>query len=109
MFRLKSGAGPTLWADDPFVDSHELARWCEEGLVFVFKDDTGCDRYLVEQFVAGRPLPGIKEISGLISDPRVAWSWLRRPHVVMDGGRPIDLLERGDIRQVQNLVQRDFL
>ncbi|WP_052161192.1 N-6 DNA methylase [Hoeflea sp. BAL378] len=105
-------AGRTLTASDlseaAAIDLGDLARWREEGLVFVFPDERGADRYPVEQFVGGSPVAGMGEIAATIGDPRVAWLWLRQPHVILARRRPIDVLKTNGIEQLRSLVTRDF-
>ena len=79
-----------------------------EGLIVGFPDEYGTDRYPLEQFAQGAPVSGLNEIVETVGNPRVAWLWLRQPHVLLDGRRPIDILKANGIEPLRSLIARDF-
>ena len=105
-------AGHTLSAaslkDEIKIDASDLSMWQASGRIFVFQNEMGEERYPVEQFEKGVPVAGMGEIASIIGDQRVAWLWLRRPHVVLDRRRPIDVLKTNGIHELRSLVARDF-
>lgn len=106
-------AGRTLTAaglqEMAAIRGSDLAEWQHKGLIVGFPDEHGTNRYPVEQFVQNEPAPGLNEIVEAIGDPRVAWLWLRQPHVLLDRRPPIDILKTNGIQQLRSLVARDFL
>ena len=84
------------------VDSARRVR------VISFRDERGVEVYPVAQFEHGEPLAGLDEIVATIGDPRVAWLWLRQPHVLLDRQCPLEILRAGKIETLRPIVARDF-
>lgn len=109
---LDQWAGRTLEAADlcrvTAIDLRDLAAWRDMGLLFVFPDRAGKERYPVDQFMSGVPVAGMDEVVSAIGDKRVAWLWLRTRHVALDGRSPIDVLKKEGIQKLRPLVVRDF-
>lgn len=86
----------------------DLAEWQSRGLIVGFRDGRGKYRYPLEQFTKGTPAPGLNEIVTAIGDPRVAWLWLRQPHLMLNRRAPIEILREHGPRTLWSLVARDF-
>lgn len=59
------------------------------------------------QFVDGRPVDGIAEVTKVVRNPRVAWHWLILPQESI-GGTPLDRLKQGSVEEVLPAATRDF-
>lgn len=105
-------AGGTLTAGELrkalSVRPRDLAKWLNDGTIVGFPDKNSIDRYPLEQFVQNSPVAGLDEIVAATGDPRVAWLWLRQPHVMLNRRRPIDILKANGIERLRSLVARDF-
>jgi hypothetical protein len=52
------------------------------------------------QFVDGRPVAGLDQISSILSPPRVAWFWLTRRCEALEGVTPLELLKADRVDEV---------
>ncbi|MBA8853387.1 hypothetical protein FHW20_004367 [Ochrobactrum intermedium] len=59
------------------------------------------------QFVDGRPVGGMSEVTRIIGNPRVAWQWVVQPKLSI-GGTPLELLKQGQVSTVPDEAERDF-
>lgn len=90
-------AGPTLIERHFGIPRSTLYRWQKRGEVIWLNTRTSRKPvFPLRQFVDGRPVDGIREVSEAMSDPKSAWQWLISPHSAFDGAAPLDLLLGGN-------------
>lgn len=85
-------AGSTYLEETLRIPRSTLHRWQRRGEVIALRTGGRKHVFPLAQFVDGRPVPGIREVLGLIGHPRTAWSWLIRPASEFDGEAPLALL-----------------
>ncbi len=90
------------------VSDGEINTWKAGGSVVVLVDDEGKLAFPVDQFINGRPVKGLAEITETIGNPRVAWMWLRQPHAVFEARQPLEVLKMGSAPEVVQAAIRDF-
>jgi hypothetical protein len=84
-----------------------LHDWHKRGAVIGLLKGERKHVFPLAQFVDGRPIEGMSEVTRVISNPRVAWQWLiqAKPSI---GGKPLDRLKQGHIAEVVAAAERDF-
>jgi hypothetical protein len=84
-----------------------LHDWQRRGAVIGLLKGERKHVFPLAQFVDGRPVEGMTEITRIIKNPRAAWLWLIQPKPSIDGS-PLDRLKRGRLDEVVAAAQRDF-
>lgn len=87
-------AGSTYLEETLRIPRSTLHRWQRRGEVIALRTGGRKHVFPLAQFVDGRPVPGIREVLGLVGHPRAAWSWLVRPASEFGGEAPLTLLIR---------------
>lgn len=90
------------------IHPSNLSSWIRQSGTIFFSDNEGNERYPIEQFEHNQPLGGLDEIVTTVGDPRVAWLWLRQPHVMLDAHTPLEILRQDGTERLLPLVARDF-
>lgn len=85
-----------------------LAEWADRRIAIAFGDEPDQRLYPVEQFINGRPVPGLADVLAIIGHARVAWLWLRTSRPAINDCSPLDYLKAGDIQNAMLLARRDF-
>lgn len=84
-----------------------LHDWQRRGAVIGLLKGERKHVFPLAQFVDGRPVEGMAQVTGIISNPRVAWQWLIRTKSEM-GTTPLDLMKSGRLDEVLAAAGRDF-
>lgn len=84
-----------------------LHDWHKRGAVIGLLKGERKHVFPMAQFVDGRPVEGMSEVSRIIGNPRVAWQWLVQPKPSI-GGTPLDRLKQGHVSEVLDAAERDF-
>lgn len=84
-----------------------LHDWHKRGAVIGLLKGERKHVFPLAQFVDGRPVEGMSEVTRIISNPRVAWHWLVQPKASI-GGTPLDRLKQGHVPEVLAAAARDF-
>jgi hypothetical protein len=84
-----------------------LHDWHKRGAVIGLLKGERKHVFPLAQFVDGRPVEGMSEVTRVIGNPRVAWQWLTQAKPSI-GGKPLDLLKQGHIAEVVAAAERDF-
>lgn len=84
-----------------------LHDWQKRGAVIGLLKGERKHVFPLAQFVDGRPVEGMSEVSRIIGNPRVAWQWLIQPKPSI-GGTPLDRLKQGNVSDVLDAAERDF-
>lgn len=84
-----------------------LHDWQKRGAVIGLLKGERKHVFPLAQFVDGRPVQGMAEITKIIRNPRSAWQWLiqTKPSI---GGTPLDELKKGHLKKVVNAAEWDF-
>lgn len=84
-----------------------LHDWHKRGAVIGLLKGERKHVFPLAQFVDGRPVEGMSEVTRVIGNPRAAWQWLTqvKPSI---GGKPLDRLKQGHIAQVVTAAEHDF-
>lgn len=94
-------AGPTAIERYYGISRSTLYRWQKVNEAIAL--DTRTSRkpvFPLNQFVDGRPAPGISDLISIFGDGRKAWQWLVEPSSEFDSMPPLDLLKDGRRDQV---------
>lgn len=109
--RLEDWAGPVggpREIEEKFGTKRStLHDWQKRGAVIGLLKGERKHVFPLAQFVDGRPIEGMAEITRIIKNPRAAWQWLILPKPSI-GGAPIDSLKKGQVDEVVAAAQRDF-
>lgn len=84
-----------------------LHDWHKRGAVIGLLKGERKHVFPLAQFVDGRPVEGMSEVTQIISNPRVAWQWLIQPKPSI-GGTPLERLKQGHVSEVLDAAERDF-
>lgn len=84
-----------------------LHDWHKRGAVIGLLKGERKHAFPLAQFVDGRPVEGMSQVTQIIGNPRVAWHWLIQ-HKPSIGGTPLDRLKQGDVSEVLDAAERDF-
>lgn len=84
-----------------------LHDWHKRGAVIGLLKGERKHVFPLAQFVDGRPVEGMPQVTKIIRNPRAAWLWLiqSKPSV---GGMPLEMLKRGHLDEVLAAAERDF-
>lgn len=84
-----------------------LHDWHKRGAVIGLLKGERKHVFPLAQFIDGRPVEGMQQVTKIIRNPRVAWQWLiqAKPSI---GGTPLDNLKRGNLGEVLEAAKRDF-
>lgn len=84
-----------------------LHDWHKRGAVIGLLKGERKHVFPLAQFVDGRPVEGMAEVTRVIGNPRIAWQWLIQPKPSI-GGKPLDRLKQGHVAHVVDAAERDF-
>lgn len=84
-----------------------LHDWHKRGAIIGLLKGERKHVFPLAQFVDGRPVGGMSEVSRIIGNPRVAWQWMVQPKPSI-GGTPLDQLKQGHVSEVLDAAERDF-
>lgn len=84
-----------------------LHDWQKRGAVIGLLKGERKHVFPLAQFVDGRPVKGMSDITRIIGNPRAAWQWLIQPKPNI-GGTPFDRLKEGKFDEVVAAAERDF-
>lgn len=84
-----------------------LHDWQKRGAVIGLLKGERKHVFPVAQFVDGRPVEGMSQVTRIIQNPRAAWQWLIEPKPSI-GGAPLDQLKKGRVEDVVEAAKRDF-
>ncbi|WP_192385227.1 antitoxin Xre/MbcA/ParS toxin-binding domain-containing protein [Mesorhizobium silamurunense] len=93
-------AGSTYLEEKFRIPRSTLHRWQRRGEVVALRKGGRKHVFPLAQFVDGRPAPGISDVLAAITNPRLAWFWLTRPSIELDGRIPIEMLREDMIEDV---------
>jgi len=109
--RLEDWAGPVAGPGDiekAFGTKRStLHDWQKRGAVIGLLKGERKHVFPLAQFVDGRPVEGMSDVTEIIRNPRVAWQWLIQPKPSI-GGTPLDRLKDGHLNEVIDAAERDF-
>lgn len=109
--RIEDWAGPVAGPGDierTFGTKRStLHDWHKRGAVIGLLKGERKHVFPLAQFVDGRPVEGMPQITKIIHNPRVAWQWLiqSKPSI---GGTPLENLKKGNLAVVLDAAERDF-
>lgn len=108
--RLEEWAGPVAGASairEQFGTGRStLQEWFGKGAIIGLLKGERKRVYPIEQFVDGRPMEGMSNVTKIIANPRVAWRWLITTRA--DGTQPLARLRQGCIAEVTAMAEGDF-
>ncbi|PDT80851.1 hypothetical protein CO676_25335 [Sinorhizobium sp. BJ1] len=84
-----------------------LHDWQKRGAVIGLLKGERKHVFPLAQFVDGRPVKGISDVTRIIGNARAAWQWLVQPKPSISG-TPIDRLKAGKIDEVIAAAEQDF-
>lgn len=109
--RLEDWAGPVAGPGDikkAFGTKRStLHDWQRRGAVIGLLKGERKHVFPLAQFVDGRPVEGMSELTKIIRNPRAAWQWLIQPKSSI-GGSPLDRLKAGHLDEVIDAAEHDF-
>jgi hypothetical protein len=109
--RIEDWAGPVAGPGDiekKFGTKRStLHDWHKRGAVVGLLKGERKHVFPLAQFVDGRPVEGMPQVTRIIRNPRVAWQWLIQPKPSI-GGTPLDNLKMGNLDEVLDAAERDF-
>ncbi|ACM31047.1 hypothetical protein GOZ78_20915 [Agrobacterium vitis] len=109
--RIEDWAGPVAGPGDiekKFGTKRStLHDWHKRGAVVGLLKGERKHVFPLAQFVDGRPVEGMPQVTKIIRNPRVAWQWLIQPKPSI-GGTPLDNLKMGNLDEVLDAAERDF-
>jgi len=109
--RLEDWAGPVAGPSEierTFGTKRStLHDWQKRGAIIGLLKGERKHVFPLAQFVDGRPVEGMPQITKIIGNPRVAWQWLIQPKPSI-GGTPLDTLKKGGFEKVLAAAMRDF-
>lgn len=98
-------AGSTYLEENFRIPRSTLHRWQRRGEVVALRKGGRKHVFPLAQFVDGRPAPGISEVLSAIANPRLAWFWLIRPSLELDGRIPIEMLRQDMVEEVVRVAR----
>lgn len=84
-----------------------LHDWQRRGAVIGLLKGERKHVFPLAQFVDGRPVEGMAQVTRIIANPRVAWQWLIRRKAEM-GATPLALMKSDRLDEVLAAAERDF-
>jgi hypothetical protein len=110
--RIEDWAGPVAGPSELerlfSIKRSTLHDWQQRGAVVGLLKGERKHVFPLEQFVDGRPVPGMARVTQTIANPRVAWQWLVRSHPTGDRSAPLARLKAGRVEEVVAAAERDF-
>jgi hypothetical protein len=110
---LEDWAGPLAGSTDIERDlgirRQTLNNWRQSGDVVAFLKGVSKHVYPLAQFVDGRPVKGLPEITAAAGGQRTAWLWLNEKNPGLGGKLPIDMLRRDEVEVVRQAARDYFL
>ncbi len=100
-------AGPIELEEKLGIKRSTLHSWQKRGAVIGLLKGAKKHVFPLAQFVDGRPVEGMSELTQIIRNHRAAWRWLiqDKPSI---GGVPLALLKQGQASQVLQAAIQDF-
>lgn len=109
--RIEDWAGPVAGPGDIEkmfgTKRSTLHDWHKRGAVIGLLKGERKHVFPLAQFVDGRPVEGMPQLTKIIRNPRAAWQWLIQPKPSI-GGTPLDNLKMGNLADVLDAAERDF-
>jgi len=109
--RLEDWAGPVAGPGDIErmfgTKRSTLHDWQKRGAIIGLLKGERKHVFPLAQFVDGRPVEGMPQVTKIIGNPRAAWQWLTQTKPSI-GGTPLDGLKKGRLRDVVDAAARDF-
>ncbi len=109
---LEDWAGPTAGPVDIErtleIPRSTLHHWQRKGLIIGLLNGVRKNVFPLDQFVDGKPLAGLAEVLTIIDHPRVTWRWMRTPHPLLGGAKPLTRLKQGRVEEVLRAAQTNF-
>lgn len=109
--RLEDWAGPVAGPGDIEkmfgTKRSTLHEWQKRGAVIGLLKGERKHVFPLTQFVDGRPVEGMPQVTKVIGHPRVAWQWLIQNKASL-GEAPLDALKNGRLDEVLEAASRDF-
>ena len=109
--RLEDWAGPVAGPGDIEklfgTKRSTLHDWHKRGAVIGLLKGERKHVFPLAQFVDGRPVEGMPQVTKIIRNPRAAWLWLIQPKPSV-GGVPLERLKSGHLDEVLAAAERDF-
>lgn len=99
-------AGPTFLQETFAIPRSTLYRWQLRNEVIGLRKGGRKFVFPLEQFVDGRPAPGIRQVFTIIGHPRLTWFWLTHECRFLNLQRPIDLLRIDKVDEVTAAARR---
>ena len=110
--RLEDWAGPVAGASELArnfgIARSTLHRWQQAGEVVALLKGTRKHVFPIAQFIDGRPVGGIGDVTRLAGNHRAAWIWLSRPNPVLGGRKPVELLIEDRRSEVLDAAEAAF-
>lgn len=85
-----------------------LHDWQKRGAIIGLLKGERKHVFPLAQFMDGRPIEGMSQITKIIADARVAWLWLIQPHPETGRRPPLQRLKEGRVDEVAAAARRDF-
>ncbi|HTN96465.1 MAG TPA: hypothetical protein VL101_05775, partial [Nordella sp.] len=101
-------AGPVELEREYGIRRSTLHDWQRRGSIIGLLRGGRKHAFPLAQFVDGRPIEGMTQVTKIIRDPRTAWLWLLRSHPDTGQRPPLDHLKAGHIEDVINAAESDF-
>lgn len=105
--RIEDWAGPAEIEKTFGTKRSTLHDWQKRGAVIGLLRGERKHVFPLAQFVDGRPVKGMSDVTRITGNPRTAWQWLIQPKHTL-GGTPLDQLKAGKIDQVVAMAKLDF-
>ncbi len=109
---LKDWAGPTAGPVEIEralkIPRSTLHQWQRKGLVIGLLNGVRKNVFPLEQFVDGKPVAGIAEVMAIIDHPRITWRWMKTPHPLLGGAKPLTRLKQGRQDEVLRAAHTNF-
>lgn len=109
--RLEDWAGPVAGPSEIEkrfgTKRSTLHDWQKRGAIIGLLKGERKHVFPLAQFVDGRPVEGMPQVTRIIRNPRAAWQWLIQPKPSI-GGAPLDRLKKGRLDEVLAAAERDF-
>ena len=109
---VENWAGEVLSANEAAarldITRSAINNWRQKAQVLSWPTGLNEHQYPAEQFKDGRVLKGIADVIAIQPNGRVAWRWMRTPHVDFDGGTPLNALRHEIVEEVRDAALRRF-
>ena len=101
-------AGPGELQRDYGIKRSTLHAWHKRGAIVGLLKGERKHVFPLQQFIDGRPVEGMAQITRVIDNSRAAWLWLMHPHPTGDHTSPLERLKCGKVAEVMAAAERDF-